>query len=137
VSCATATSCTATSPAGSGVVDVTASVGGQTSLINPADQFTYPPAPAPTVTAISPPGGAAAGGTPVTINGTNFSTTAGATTIAFGSAAGTAVSCSSTTSCTATSPAGTGTVDVTVSVAGQTSATSGADQFSYAGAVFS
>ncbi|MDQ6739530.1 MAG: hypothetical protein M3021_03950, partial [Actinomycetota bacterium] len=45
--------------------------------------------------------------------------------------AATGVSCSSTTNCTATSPAGSGSVHVTVTVAGQTSSSSTADQFTY------
>jgi endoglucanase len=88
------------------------------------------------VSAVSPSNGPAAGGTVVTITGTNFSTTG--ITVAFGAAPATAVSCASTTSCNATSPAGSGAVDVLVTVGGQTSATSPADQFSYVpGAVFS
>ena len=72
-------------------------------------------APVPTVTSISPTSGPLAGGTMVTITGTGFATTG--TTVSFGTAAGTAVSCSSTTSCTATSPTGSaGAVDVTVTV---------------------
>src|SRR5439155_1074397 len=90
-----------------------------------------PPPPAPAISAINPASGPAAGGTAVTITGSNFSTAAGATTVAFGAAAGTGVSCASTTSCTATSPVGSGTVDVRATVGGQTSATSAADQFTY------
>jgi hypothetical protein len=68
----------------------------------------------------------------VTITGTGFSTTA--STVNFGTVAATAVTCSSTTTCSATSPAGTaGTVDVTVIVGGQTSPTGTADQFTYGG----
>jgi len=111
-------------------------VSAQTSATSGADQFTY--AAAPTVSSIAPSGGPAAGGTVVTITGTNFSTTPGATAIAFGSGVGSSVTCASATSCTATSPAGVGTVDVTASIGGLTSATSSADQFSYtAGPIFS
>ncbi|MDA8380349.1 MAG: IPT/TIG domain-containing protein, partial [Actinomycetota bacterium] len=83
----------------------------------------------PTITSVSPSFGPEAGGTPVTIAGTNFAP--GATTVAFGSNAATSVSCASATTCTATSPAGTGTVDVTVTTSAGTSATSSADAFSY------
>jgi glucose/arabinose dehydrogenase len=86
----------------------------------------------PTVTAISPTAGPPGGGTVVTITGTGFSTTSGATTVRFGAASASGVSCSSPTSCVATSPSGSGTVDVTVSVGGLTSATSVADKFTYA-----
>ncbi len=88
--------------------------------------------PPPTVTAVSPTSGPTTGGTSVTITGTDFATAAGATTVDFGGTAATSVSCSSTTSCSGTSPAGTaGTVDVTVTTAAGTSATSAADRFTY------
>jgi hypothetical protein len=86
------------------------------------------PAPAPTVSAVSPASGPAAGGTTVTITGTNF--TAG-NTVSFGGHAATGVTVNSATSITATSPSGSGTVDVTVTGPGGTSATSPADQFAY------
>ncbi|TMD38135.1 MAG: hypothetical protein E6I88_14610, partial [Chloroflexi bacterium] len=130
VSCSSTSSCIATSPAGAGPADVTVTVGGQTSATGAADVFNYPPPPPPAVSAIDPNSGPAAGGSVVTISGTGFSTSAGGTTVHFGSVAATAV-CSTTTTCTATSPAGTGTVDITVTVLGQTSATGVADQFSF------
>jgi hypothetical protein len=133
VSCTSTSSCSATSPAGSGTVDVRVTVGGLTSAIVAADQFSYTSGTTPAVTSLSPTSGPAGGGTVVTITGTNFSTSTGATTVAFGTTAGTSVSCASTTSCTATSPAGSGTVDVRVTVGGQTSAIVTADQFSYSG----
>jgi hypothetical protein len=97
------------------------------------------PAPAttsPVITAISPTSGTPQGGTVVTISGSGFNTAAGATTVQFGANAASQVRCSSTTSCTATSPraaAGTvaGTVDVRVTVAGQTSGLLAADRFIY------
>ncbi|MCM2425090.1 IPT/TIG domain-containing protein [Streptomyces sp. RKAG337] len=83
---------------------------------------------APTVTAVSPASGPAAGGTAVTVTGTNLT---GVTAITFGAGnPATAVSCTDT-SCTATAPAGTGTVDVQVTTPGGTSATSAADQYTY------
>ncbi|MHB8575542.1 MAG: IPT/TIG domain-containing protein [Dehalococcoidia bacterium] len=84
----------------------------------------------PAVTALSPTGGAYNGGTPVTITGSGFSTTAGATGVSFGTVAAGSVSCSSTTSYSATSPAGLGVVAVRVTVGGNTSPTTAADQFS-------
>jgi hypothetical protein len=83
----------------------------------------------PTVTSINPTSGPNTGGTIVTIIGTNF--VVGATTVSFGGSAGTNVTCASITQCTATSPAGSGTVDVTVTTAGGTSATSASDRFTY------
>ncbi|WP_182449822.1 IPT/TIG domain-containing protein [Streptacidiphilus sp. P02-A3a] len=84
---------------------------------------------APTVTAVSPTTGPAAGGTVVTVTGTNFT---GETSVTFGAGnPATAVTCTDTT-CTATAPAGTpGTVDVQVTTPGGTSATSSADQYTY------
>ena len=124
-----ATSITATSPAGSGTVNVTVSGTGGTSATSSADQFTYTTAPAPTVSNVNPATGPVAGGTTVTIAGTNF---ASGDTVSFGSTAATGVTVNSATSITATSPAGSGTVNVTVTGAGGTSATSSADQFTYA-----
>jgi subtilase family serine protease len=119
-----ATSCTATSPAGTGTVDVEVTTTGGTSAATSADHFTY--TSAPMVTGVSPSSGPAAGGTPVTVTGTNL--TGG--TVAFGTNAATGVTCGAT-SCTATSPAGTGTVDVEVTTTGGTSAATSADHFTY------
>ena len=80
----TATQITATAPAGAaGTVDVTVTTAGGTSATSPADQFTY--VAAPTVTRISPAAGPLAGGTTVTITGTDL---AGATAVMFGTLAG-------------------------------------------------
>ena len=136
-SCSTTSSCTAISPAGSGTVNITATTTGGTSATSTADEFAYttpPPPPfpfAPAITSVSPASGPAAGGTSVTITGTKFSTATGGTTIDFGSTPATAVSCSATSSCTAISPAGSGTVNVTATTTGGTSATSSADEFAY------
>jgi len=123
-----ATSITATSPVGAvGTVDVTVTTPGGTSLTSPVDQYTY--TALPTVTGINPTSGPASGGTTVTITGTNFSRDA---TVKFGSANGLNTIISSTTSMTATAPAGTaGTVDVTVTTGSGTSTTSPADQYTY------
>ena len=99
---------------------------GGTSATAAADQFTY--VAAPTVTDRRPTSGPAAGGTSVTITGTNFT---GATAVKFGATAATTFTVNSATSITATSPAGSGTVDITVTTPGGTSATSAADQFTY------
>jgi uncharacterized protein YhjY with autotransporter beta-barrel domain len=86
---------------------------------------------APTVTGISPTSGAAGGGTSVTITGANLS---GASAVTFGATAATGFTVHSATQITATAPAGTGVVDVRVTTAGGTSATSAADQFTYTAA---
>ncbi len=121
-----ATQITATAPAGSGTVNVTVTTAGGTSVTATANQFTY--LPAPTVTSVSPNFGPQAGGTSVTITGTDLS---GATAVLFGGTTATSYVVNSATQITATSPAGTGPVDVRVTTAGGTSAISGADQFSY------
>ncbi|WFT91393.1 IPT/TIG domain-containing protein [Bradyrhizobium barranii] len=123
-----ATQIAATSPAGTGTVDVRVTTAGGTSATSAADQFTY--IAAPTVTSISPTAGPAAGGTSVTITGTNFT---GVTAVTFGGTAAAGFTFNSATSITATSPAGAaGAVDVRVTTPGGTSATSAADQFTYA-----
>ena len=133
VSCSLSTRCTATAPSGTGTVAVTVTVAGETSSAGSSDQFTYSGGggTTPTVTSIAPTSGPV--GQSVTINGTGFSTTAGATTVDFGSTASTSVSCSLSTRCTATAPSGTGTVAVTVTVAGETSTAGSSDQFTYSG----
>ncbi|MDQ6838246.1 MAG: IPT/TIG domain-containing protein, partial [Actinomycetota bacterium] len=75
----------------------------------------------PTVTAVTPASGPGTGGTMVTITGTGFATAPGVTKVRFRDLLATSVSCSSPTSCTAISPAGTGSAHVTVTVAGQSS----------------
>ena len=127
-----ATSITATSPPGSvGTVDVTVTSLGGTSSTSAADHFTY--AAAPTVTAVSPSTGPATGGTGVTITGTGF--VIGATTVAFGASAGTdgQLLLDHQLFCHLAGHAA-GTIDVTVTTAGGTSATSAADEFTYVAA---
>jgi hypothetical protein len=121
------TSITATSPAGTAIVDVTVTTAGGTSPTSPADQFTYSLL-VPTVTSVSPNTGATVGGTSVTVTGTNF---IGTTAVKFGTTAATSFTVNSATSITATSPAGTGTVDLTVTTPGGTSATVAADHFTF------
>jgi hypothetical protein len=109
---------------GGATVDVTVVGPSGTSAVTPADQFTYVAPPAPTVTGLSPSSGSTAGGTSVTITGTNF-TNASAVTFGTTSASFTVVS---STTIQATTPAHTaGTVDVTIATPGGTAAT----QFTY------
>ena len=104
------TSITATTPAGNGGT-VTVTVTNPGGLIGSlANGFTY--IGTPTVTSVSPNNGPTGGGTAVTITGTNFVSGA---TVTFGSNAATNVVVVSTTSITATTPAGSaGPVTVTV-----------------------
>ncbi|MDE1995949.1 MAG: IPT/TIG domain-containing protein, partial [Rhizobiaceae bacterium] len=126
-----ATSITATAPSKSvGTVDVIVITPGGTSTTSDSDQFTY--IAVPTVTSISPTSGPTAGGTSVTITGTGLS---GATSVTFGGTAAASFTVNSATQITATSPAGSaGTVDLRVTTSGGTSATNGADDFSYVSA---
>jgi hypothetical protein len=82
----------------------------------------------PTVTSVSPASGPAAGGTGVTITGTNLEN---ASAVKFGAAAAGSFTVESPTTITASSPAGTGTVDVIVTTPGGTSTTGAADHFTY------
>ena len=115
---------TATSPAGTGTVNVRVTTSGTQSAIS--SQFTYY-AP-PTITGLSRSTGPNAGGSSVIITGTNFTS---ASTVAFGSNNVTTFTINSTTQITATSPSGTGAVDVRVTNQGGTSADVSADNFTY------
>ena len=86
---------------------------------------------APSVTSLSPSTGPTTGGTQVTLTGTGFSTTAGATAVEFGTTAATGVSCSSTTTCVAVSPPGSGSVPVTAIVGGAQSYAGAGTLFTY------
>ena len=82
----------------------------------------------PTVTAVIASSGPTTGAQRVTVMGTNL---ASPTSVKFGATSATILSSTATTD-TVTSPVGSiGTVDVTVTTSGGTSATSSADQYSY------
>ena len=120
-----AASVTAVSPAGTGTVDVTVTTPEGTSATSPADRFSY----GPVVTKVEPNHGPAAGGTSVTITGSDLT---GATAVKFGSHGATSFTVNSSTSITAMSPAvGPSTVDVTVTTPEGTSPTSPLDQFTF------
>jgi hypothetical protein len=83
----------------------------------------------PTIKKLAPKRGPAAGGTSVTITGTNF---VGVTAVKFGGKEATGFTVNSLGSITATSPAGTtGKVDVTVTTADGTTMISAKDKFLY------
>ncbi len=84
--------------------------------------------PIPGVSSLSPASGPTAGGTSVEVTGTHLE---GATAVAFGSTPATSFTVNSATSITATAPAGTGTVDVSVTTATGSSPKSTADHFTY------
>ncbi|MFT4279352.1 MAG: IPT/TIG domain-containing protein [Rhodopseudomonas sp.] len=119
-----ATTITATTPAhAAGTVDVVVTTPGGTGT----GTGLYSYVSSPTVSSISPASGPSAGGTSVTITGSNFT---GATAVSFGGAAATAFSVTSATTITATTPAhGAGAVDVTVTTPSGSS--TGAGLFSY------
>jgi uncharacterized repeat protein (TIGR03803 family) len=121
-----ATTVTAKTPAhaaGAVTVEVTTQdgTGSRTSA------FTY--AAAPTITAINPNQGPAAGGTLVSITGTNLT---GATGVKFGTTAATSFSAASPTKATATAPVhAAGAVNVTIITPSGTSATGAGNKFTY------
>lgn len=89
---------------------------------------TVAPSTTSVIYGVTPSSGPSSGGTSVIITGTGFS---GATSVTFGATAAASFTVNSATQITATSPAGSGTVDIRVTTAGGTSATSAADQFTY------
>ena len=84
--------------------------------------------PRPVVTSVSPSAGPTAGGTSVTITGADFT---GATAVRFGATPAASFSFDGPTQIAATSPAGSGTADVTVTTPSGTSAPNPADRFTY------
>jgi hypothetical protein len=122
-----------TSPASvAGTIDVTVTTPNGTSDLSTADQFTY--FTVPSVSGISPSSGSILGGTTVMIAGTDL---AGATEVDFGNPSGTGsagtIISDTDDQILVVSPSGysLGTVCVTVTTPGGTSAMSAADQFTY------
>lgn len=94
-----------------------------------ARTFTVMPPPRPpTVTRITPSSGMGSGGTAVVITGSNLT---GASAVKFGARAASTFSVKSATQMSATAPAGSGTVDVTVTTPGGSSGATGADRYAY------
>jgi hypothetical protein len=116
----------AVAPPGTGSVDVTVATERGASALASGDRFRYV-AP-PSVTAVSPARGPQSGGTAVTISGANL---AGATAVQFGGSAAQSFKVLSPGTIEAVSPAGSGTVDVTVSGPFGSSTTGPADHFEY------
>jgi hypothetical protein len=85
----------------------------------------------PAITSISPSSGPAGGGTAVTIQGSGFT---GATAVLFGGASATGIAVEGDTVIVATSPPGSGTVNVGVTTPAGSSAIAAASQFAYAAA---
>jgi hypothetical protein len=105
-------------------VVVTTAAGGSTP-----GTFTY--TNGPVVTGVRPSTGQPAGGTSVVITGHGFAGASGAGAVKFGSADAASYTVDSDTSITATAPAGTGVVNVVVTVSSTASIVSSQDRFSY------
>ena len=116
VSVASGTSIQATTGArAAGAADVTVTVDGRSSTL--ASAFTYVALPPPTISGISPSSGSTAGGTTVTLTGTNFASGA---TVTIGGVAATGVTVISPTSLRAVTGArAAGAADVVVAVGTQ------------------
>jgi hypothetical protein len=117
---------TVITPPGQGVVVVTVTNPEGTSAPSLLSRYTYT-APAPTVTGVNP--SATTAGSTVVISGSGFS--AGVTAVKFGPSPAASFSVVSDGQINAGVPQGGGTVDVTVTTSGGTSATSAADQFTF------
>jgi hypothetical protein len=121
------TQVTATAPGGSGTVDVRVTTSNGTSIVAPADKYTY--TSGATVGALNPTSGPTAGGNTVMITGTNLSN---ASAVSFGGTPAASFSVLGPTQISAVAPPGTaGTVDVTVTTSGGTSPTGSSDQYTY------
>ena len=107
----------------------TATIAGATTLVTFPHSLAFE-AP-PVVTSVSPSSGAAIGATSVTIRGSGFTSD---TTVKFGDEAASTVKVVSPFVLTASVPPGTGTVEVTATTYGGTSATTQAASFEYLGA---
>src|SRR5215472_1185413 len=123
-----ATQLKAVAPAhAAGTVDVTVTTPGGTSTASAADHYTYD-AP-PTVKSVTPTAGPSGGGNTITINGTNFLSGA---SVSFGGVGSGSVTFVSAVQLKAVAPAhAVGTVDVTVTTPGGTSAVAAADHYTY------
>jgi alpha-tubulin suppressor-like RCC1 family protein len=129
VSVVSPTQMTAVSPPGAGTAHVTIESVVGMSPLGPADEFTYVnPAAKPTVTGVEPVSGPLTGGTSVTITGANLK---GASVVRFGPSSAASFKVNAEGSITAVAPAGSGTVDVTVTTPAGTSTTGPPDHYTY------
>ena len=83
------------------------------------------------MTGVSPSGGSPSGGSLVQITGSNFT---GATAVKFGGVSAPGFSVVNDSTINATTPSGSGVVDVTVTTAGGTSATNSTDHYDFVAA---
>jgi len=109
-------------------VEVAVTSPGGTSAPSLGDHFKY----VPTVTGVSPAGGPRAGGTAVSVTGSGFALGSTGTVFHFGTAKAPAVNCSSSTTCTVTTPAHeAGTVVVKATVNTFSSVKEAGDQYTF------
>jgi alpha-tubulin suppressor-like RCC1 family protein len=122
------TTATAVAPSGTGTVDIVLATPSGTSATGATDRYTYQQLP--TVTKLAPKVGRVAGGTIVTITGTEFT---GASAVSFGATPAASFTVNSPTSITAvTAAASPAIVNVTVTNTAGVSAITTKDHFSYA-----
>ena len=115
-----------------GTDDVTVVTPSGTSPVSSADEFTFTTATAPSVSSLITTTGSTAGGTLVTILGSNFT---GVTGVNFGTVPATTYAFLADGVIVATAPAqAAGTVDVTVATSSGTSSTSSSDEYTYTNA---
>lgn len=121
-----------TAPRGSGTVPVTVTTPAGSSRPSPTTQFTYTSGDAaPTITGLELNSGPSAGGMIVTISGTGLATP---TQVTFGDTDASGLHPISATQLQVTTPAGSGTVPVTVFTAAGKSAASRAADYTYSSA---
>jgi len=113
-------------PKGSGDANVTVSTVGGSNRQTAATKYMF--LPAPTVSEIAPASGPQKGGTKVTIRGRDF---AGTVSVRFGTRRATGVHVISSSKLTASAPAGSGTVYVTVTTVGGLSTNRPAARYHY------
>src|SRR5882757_5839371 len=114
------TTLTAVTPAGTaGPANVTVTTSGGSGTL--PNGYTYDPVPA--LGSVSPASGPITGGQTVTITGSGF--VANSTSVSFGLLPGLNVTVTSPTTLTVVTPAGVGTVDVTVTTPGGSATLSG------------
>src|SRR4029077_10807132 len=116
---------------GLGFKNYLAGLGGPPPSPTPSPTPSPSPSPSPSgpaVSSVAPNTGPTGGGTSVTIMGTNLT---GATAVKFGATAAATFTVNTATQITATSPSGSGTVDVTVTTPNGTSAPGALDHFTF------
>ncbi|MGF1428200.1 IPT/TIG domain-containing protein [Kitasatospora sp. LaBMicrA B282] len=127
----TDTGCTAVAPGGTGSVPITVVTPGGSAAAPAAFAYTGPPPPAPPAPVLGGvygSSGPAAGGSTVELPGGNLLNGQ----VSFGGVPATDVSCGPTL-CSVTAPAGSGTVDVSITTPGGSTAITPTDQYTYTG----